>query len=778
MGFARALVGVAAALLAGAGTAAAYDTGPHADLTRDALTSEGFGPAAADVGMVDNWFTDYYTNPDKNPYSGHASWIIGVTRLGLARERWPNRWVEAARRMHFDAERRQVGMADLSGTAGVEQEWQRLMHLTRRWVQYAGRRQDPLLVMAVTGISLHAVQDFYTHSNWVEDPHPEDGRGGPGVASLGYGDHPTWFDVPPQVRATLVGNRAVYTGVKGVPRTHSHWREDQNRSLYHGLNKDWPGRPKYEESYVTAYFASRQWIRAIRTWLGNEPLWRRAQTLPHTAALAHDVEGATEISRFSGHWQGGGEPSLPFTGSVRSGRAGSVVSLRLALGDFHDRGPTPYRRAFNEMIGAFAEYPVPPPVMPDLPSTRTDQLLTRFVTLEVLDYAGLGLGDPVGEADIYANARIRGQAYTSTIINDADSWTFPAVRPAGPLGAFRPWGYHPFTWIRSVPAGLTASTPVTSMVVRVETGDRRFAGTDDDVFLRINGRWRFGLDKAAYDDFERGDDDRYSVPIGAATRQGLTVGDIDRVVIEKGRDGPAGGWFLKGVTLIVNGRAVHTDRAVNRWLEDGRRTWTATGFTRSTATADVVPVWLELKEDDFGPQDTGDVNAYDRVTSRAVAYRPGTRVTRRITGGALLAGRFPKDNGDRARLTYRLGTITVTAPPPPVPPEPPVVTPEPSPPDPTPPPPGPKPDLAITAMDTRTVTVTNRGDAAAGAFNVTVIGWGVVRFAGLAPGASQQLAFYTGTSCGGDYRGVADSQQEVPESDETNNRLEYLGVVC
>lgn len=51
-------------------SAQAFDTGPHADLTRDALTAEGFSAAAADVGMVDNWFVDYYTNPDDNPYSG------------------------------------------------------------------------------------------------------------------------------------------------------------------------------------------------------------------------------------------------------------------------------------------------------------------------------------------------------------------------------------------------------------------------------------------------------------------------------------------------------------------------------------------------------------------------------------------------------------------------------------------------------------------------------------------------------------------------------------
>ncbi len=51
-------------------TAGAFDTGPHADLTRDALTSEGFGPAAADVGMVDNWFVDYYTNPTRTRTPG------------------------------------------------------------------------------------------------------------------------------------------------------------------------------------------------------------------------------------------------------------------------------------------------------------------------------------------------------------------------------------------------------------------------------------------------------------------------------------------------------------------------------------------------------------------------------------------------------------------------------------------------------------------------------------------------------------------------------------
>jgi hypothetical protein len=76
-------IAFAASLCAMPAPAQAFDTGPHADLTRDALTSEGATPASASIAAVNNWFVDYYTNPDKNPYSGHASFLIGVTRLGL-----------------------------------------------------------------------------------------------------------------------------------------------------------------------------------------------------------------------------------------------------------------------------------------------------------------------------------------------------------------------------------------------------------------------------------------------------------------------------------------------------------------------------------------------------------------------------------------------------------------------------------------------------------------------------------------------------------------------
>ncbi len=704
--------------------------------------------------MVDNWFVDYYTNPDDNPYSGHAGALIGLTRFGFNHENWLPQWVEGARRLHFDYESRQVGMPNLSTTAGIEKEWQRLMFLTRKWVQYAGRQPhaDPLDVMAVLGISLHAVQDFYAHSNWVEDPVAEDGRGGPGVSSLGYGQTPTWFDVPPQTREQLVGNRAVYTGVKGIPRGHGNWQSNKNKSLYGGLNKDWPGRPKYEQAYVTAYFASRQWIRAVRSWLGNEPLWKRAMSLRGTAALRHDVKGAEEISIFSGHWQGGGEPCLPFKCGERTGKAGSVISLRLALGDFHDRGPTPYRQAFNRYIGGFRDFPAEATGMPDLPSSRTDQLYTRFVKVEIINYRGIDLGDTIGSADIYANARIDGQPYTSTVINGEDSFSFPG-------------SYAPFTWIRAVPTFRRESTPVESMTVRIETGNRRFAGTDDNVYLNI-GSHRFSLDKRLYDDFERGDDDTYSVAIGPATRDGLTIGDISRVAIEKSKDGPAGGWFLHGVTLKVNGRNLVSKRGIDRWLEDSHRVWTSAGLARDHRTDDVIPVWLQLREDDFGPQDTGDLNLFDRNTALPVAYRLGSSVRRTVTGGALLRGRLPMENGDKAQATYRIHTFAVAPPPPPVPP------PDERPPPLPPPGPAGDADLIVTRLTLGEVTVKNQGTVAAGPFTVTIYNGATVRdsvqVAGLAAGSSATLP-YTSGSCDGSWTAVADSSNVVPESNEENN---------
>jgi hypothetical protein len=134
----------------------------------------------------------------------------------------------------------------------------------------------------------------------------------------------------------------------------------------------------------------------------------------------------------------------------------------------------------------------------------------------------------------------------------------------------------------------------------------------------------------------------------------------------------------------------------------------APAFVPDRRTDDAIGVWLQIRDDDFGNDDTGDINPYDRHTSLPIAYRLGTTVQHLALYGARLRGRLPLDNGDSARLTYRLSTFAVANPPP----LPASTTPLPEPPPPPPsepPPPGPKPDLIISSFTGSDFTVKDQG---------------------------------------------------------------------
>jgi hypothetical protein len=197
----------------------------------------------------------------------------------------------------------------------------------------------------------------------------------------------------------------------------------------------------------------------------------------------------------------------------------------------------------------------------------------------------------------------------------------------------------------------------------------------------------------------------------------------------------------------------------------------APGFVPNGTTSDVVPVWLQLREDDFGPQDTGDINRYDRHTSLPIAYPMGAFDRQVVRGGALLSGRLPLENGDRAQATYQLSSFGVTPPPPPPPPEHP-----PPPPPPPPPAEGPAPDLAFSAMTANTFTVRNGGEVAAGPFRVTVLsasGSEHFDFPGLAVGESAERMF--NRPCGELREARADPLNQVSESNENNNIATHPG---
>jgi hypothetical protein len=456
----------------------------------------------------------------------------------------------------------------------------------------------------------------------------------------------------------------------------------------------------------------------------------------------------------------------------RHGSAGSVFSLRAAIKDYHEnhgellRASAP-RRRFEALAPAFYAHPSGNPVAEPAPTTGM-QAATRFVKLEVTRMRGYdwALGDPgPDDADLEARARIRGQPYASTVIHDHDRFSFGTP-------------YAPFTWIRSVPVGWRASEPVRTLTVRVRTGDRRYAGTDDNVYLRLANGLRFGLDKGLFNDFERGDDDTYAVPLDTATQQGLALKDLHYARIEKGSDGPGGGWFLQSFEVKVNGKVI-ASKTVKKWLEDSHRTANA-NIARDHRTSDVVHMWVRLDEDDYlyGADDDGDINHYDRNTAVALRYKPcgTTPVTRTLTGGKDLAGRRSLQNGEKGEIVVRMSSLPCPTPPVPTPTPAPTATPTPGA-TPTPTPTG-RPDLVITAFSTTQVTVRNQGQRPAGAFSVGVQDFPSQPVNGLAAGQGATVTY--GNSCNHDPRFItatADVSGQVTESNESNNTM-TLDTAC
>jgi hypothetical protein len=328
-----ALAGAAAALAAPS-SAAAFDTGPHADMTIDALRAEGFGADAAQVGRLGNWFVDFYSNAGEIPFSGHApvlTVLAGGGFLAADHERWSRRLVDTAKASHMDSGTRVLlagRRVSLRDPVAMEAEWRRLRLATRQLVLRARAHRSPLELLLAMGISTHPMQDFYSHTNWAETATEIDG---PGWAALGQGSAPTFFDVPKAVRD---GVRAYAGGAEGAPRTHGDWADSPRRTVA----KDWPGRPGYPQAFMTGYFATRQWVRAIRGWLGDEALWRAAQRFAqHRAAIRREDEYARLISTYTGHQYGEGGPCRITCGDS-SGWGGTRIGARQATKGYFARG--------------------------------------------------------------------------------------------------------------------------------------------------------------------------------------------------------------------------------------------------------------------------------------------------------------------------------------------------------------------------------------------------------------------------------------------------------
>lgn len=267
--------------------ASGFDTYWHQEAVRRAAETSGFSEDARKIMQIGNFSPDFF-----GPVSEFASQNLqgqalqSLNQFGAANAESR----EAAVFLHFDNL-----FDELQGNTKFDSMFAQLLKNTQTalagYKKQAGTddRTRKVLVLITLGASLHAVQDFYSHSDWVHQDFSKTKT--PPVPLTGGGTRaPTWFefrakaDKPDQWPFQV--KTGIYPPVPNAANTHTHMNHDNSRLLYRELES--PGQPlvsqaKYhaagnvparegddasilahqQYAYNTAVAASSEWISKI-----------------------------------------------------------------------------------------------------------------------------------------------------------------------------------------------------------------------------------------------------------------------------------------------------------------------------------------------------------------------------------------------------------------------------------------------------------------------------------------------------------------------------------
>ena len=367
-------------------------TGYHYDLTAQALQELGFSQTSVQVAQLENWLVDYFSS---NPIS--------------------NKKDELAK-LHFD---------NVASTEQVNNYWQNLTFNTREAIQAATTSGNSLDFLSIIGMSLHAVQDFYSHSNWVETHLAEDGSF----------RADTWFDNPPSQDIDL------YTG-------YYPYKNDDDPKLTKaphgdetfGINHDSPFRDNWEQSYAFSYAASHQWLKAIESWTTPE-FWRTVQSYSvnnpfDLAGLIVDLDAVYRLSEWKGVWKGAGSEDLAFYGKAASWALQPIDSIFVK--QFNDKY---LYRSLIRGLSATGQPITPQPAfnsawVPVNEFLNGRAIIVRTIYVKDEGNADFGPDSVGGEADFYAQINIDGQSFTEAVRQNSDEffpqWTTVKFVPNSP----------------------------------------------------------------------------------------------------------------------------------------------------------------------------------------------------------------------------------------------------------------------------------------------------------------------------------------------------------
>lgn len=285
----------------------AFDTWWHAECTRKAMVANGFSADARLAAQVSNYITDF-----------HSAALFGtgipekqrVEVLKLKQEM-------SYEYMHFDA---------IFTTADIRQNWDKIYANTVQALKKYYNNPEVksgfrlIILYNILGASLHIVQDFYSHSNWVNTY----------VANRKL-PVPTWYGEDSLYRNSLTLFTGAYPdgSVKGM-KGHSE------------LNKDCSTIPLNKEAVEVAERASVEWIKMIMDATPELPWGElKSYNIQGDAVLRNflvklDATFLTSSSVVAGHLDGSQPARYIFSADkdMVKEKAMAFQALNLTLGEY------------------------------------------------------------------------------------------------------------------------------------------------------------------------------------------------------------------------------------------------------------------------------------------------------------------------------------------------------------------------------------------------------------------------------------------------------------
>jgi hypothetical protein len=317
--------------------AAGFDTYWHSQCSQSVGEKFGFAPDAWKILQLGNFSPDFF-----GPVADYASKkITGPELVALNQSAANNPQIRgAAIFLHFDNLN-----SDFKSNSNFDYIFIRLLQSTQNLLASyntlnVDERVRKVLTLITLGASLHAVQDFYSHSDWIHSDFNQTDVKMIGLPSGAF-RAPTWFEFrskhnePDKWPFTVTSG--IYPPIPGAANTHTHMNHDNSRLFY--IEYEDPGQPLRSQAEYhnrgavpgrgddasdlahqqlavnTAMAASIEWVSKVEENLDAKKAielaksWNLKATDPH---LAEELQAGTitqmTLSCSAGKWDGDEPP--------------------------------------------------------------------------------------------------------------------------------------------------------------------------------------------------------------------------------------------------------------------------------------------------------------------------------------------------------------------------------------------------------------------------------------------------------------------------------------